>query len=123
MRLALLLLAVVGCSGGKTLLRFHPRSGTYRYTMQQSLKGGLSGGPAGAAVMPVGEAVITGEFREGVEGPRDGGICVTWRIDTGSVTSATRAGRVPGGAPHGNKIARGPAVTVQGGYRGRTSPT
>ena len=123
MRLALLLLTVVGCSGGKTLLRFHPKAGTYRYTMQQSLKGGLSGGPAGAAVMPVGEAVITGEFREVVEGPREGGIGVTWRIDTVSVTSPTEAVRVRADAAIANNLARVQAMTFEVVYDDRMIPT
>lgn len=120
---ALLLLTVVGCSGGKTLLRFHPRSGTYRYTLQQNLKGSLSGGPAGAAAMPVGEATISGEFREVVEGPREGGVAVTWHIDTISFTTPNDAIRARAGSAVTTNMARVQAMTFDVVYDDRMIPT
>lgn len=123
MRLALVLLTVVGCSGGKTLLRFHPKSGTYRYTLQQHLKGTLSGGGAGGAAMPVGEATISGEFREVVEGPREGGIGVTWHIDTISFTSPSDALRARADSAMAINLARVQAMTFDVVYDDRMIPT
>ena len=54
----LMLLPLVACGGGKTLLRFHPRTGTYRYTMQQTMSMSLSGGGAGGPAIPAGEASL-----------------------------------------------------------------
>jgi len=61
-------------------MRFHPKAATYRFAMQEDLKGSMAGG--GAAAMPVGEASIGGEFTEAIVGPRDSGVAVTWTIDT-----------------------------------------
>jgi len=76
---------LVGCSSPKVTMRFHPRAATYRFVMQENLKGSMVGG--GSAAMPVGEASIGGQFTEAIAGPRDSGIAVTWTIDTLTVTS------------------------------------
>jgi hypothetical protein len=85
--LLVLTVLATGCSGGKLLLRYHPRPGTYRYTMQQTLKGSLSGGGAGGPALPVGEASIGGQFRQVVAAPHAGGVGVTWSLDTVMVSS------------------------------------
>ena len=87
-RLALLVsvLPLVACGSPKVLMRFHPKAATYRFVMQEDMKGSLSGG-AGSASMPVGEASVGGEFNEAIGGPRDGGIGVIWTIDTLTVKS------------------------------------
>src|SRR5690349_25157984 len=66
-------------------MRFHPKAATYRFVMQEDLKGSLAGGAAAATV--VGEASIGGQFTEAIMGPRDSGIGVTWTIDTLTVKS------------------------------------
>lgn len=77
--------AAVACGSPKILMRYHPRAATYRFVMQQNLKGGLTG-PA-AAALPVGEASVSGRFTEAIAGPADSGTAVTWTIDTLTVTS------------------------------------
>jgi hypothetical protein len=88
-RLALLasVVPLVACGSPKVLMRFHPKAATYRFVMQEDMKGSLSGG-AGSASLPVGEASVGGQFTEAIGGPRDGGIGVIWTIDTLTVKSA-----------------------------------
>jgi len=78
---------LVGCSSPKVVMRFHPKTATYRFAMQEDLKGSMAGGGGAAATIPVGEVSIGGQFTEAIAGARDSGIAVTWTIDTLTVKS------------------------------------
>jgi len=120
---ALFLLTVVGCSGGKTLLRFHPRAGTYRYTMQQAMKGGVSAGGDGGPVMSAGEASITAQVREVIAGPREDGVGVTWSIDTLTISSPQQGMRARVESTLATRIARVQATRLDVVYDDRMIPT
>ncbi len=120
----LTLLVAGGCSGGKTLLRFHPHTGTYRYAMQQTVKGSLSGGGAGGPVVSAGEASINGQFREVVSGPREGGgVGVTWSIDTVTVTSPQQEMQARAESALATRIGRVQAMRFDVVYDDRMIPT
>jgi hypothetical protein len=112
---------LVGCGSPKVLMRFHPKAATYRFALQEDMKGSLSGG-AGSASLPVGEASVAGQFSEAIGGPRDGGTGVTWTIDTLAVTSPQQELAARAESTLATRVARIKAMSFDVVYDDRMIP-
>ncbi len=78
-------MAVVGCGNPTISMRYHPKAATYRFVLQEDVKGSIVGGAV--AAMPVGAASVGGQFTAAIAGPADSGVAVTWTVDTLTVQS------------------------------------